>query len=296
MKKLNIGAGFLWYEDGWETLDNAPLKKKKKKYWQHYGKCWDTKLKKNSYDLIFSSHMLEHVPHFRLEKTISEFNRLLKKNGRLRIAVPNLRKAAKAYVNKNYNFFKKSVHYSNHLGIGASFLRVMISPGGQSIVMNREMDEILGGYAHLYSFDYEMLRILLKKWGFKNIYESNPGKSKILEMQKLQHAIIDDKKYILDFKILKKMEEMKINKIKYCGFDKISDSQLIVEATKSHDVGYSYDNEYEFNKNSRIDSIDSKIKIYILYKLSKLIDLCFSILMKLRINKIIRLIFRKKKL
>ena len=102
----------------------------------------------------------------------------------------------------------------------------------------------------------------IKKMGFKNIYESNPGKSKILEMQKLQHAIIDDRKYILDFKLLKKMEKMKINKIKYCGFDKISDSQLIVEATKSHDVRYSYDNEYEFNKNSRIDSIESKMKIY----------------------------------
>ena len=31
MKKLNIGAGYSWYEDGWETLDNAPLQKVKKK-------------------------------------------------------------------------------------------------------------------------------------------------------------------------------------------------------------------------------------------------------------------------
>ena len=49
--------------------------------------------------------MLEHVPHFRLEKTISEFNRLLKKQGVLRIAVPDLKKAAKAYINNNYSFF-----------------------------------------------------------------------------------------------------------------------------------------------------------------------------------------------
>ena len=30
MKKLNVGAGLHSYEDGWETLDNAPLKKKEK--------------------------------------------------------------------------------------------------------------------------------------------------------------------------------------------------------------------------------------------------------------------------
>ena len=83
-----------------------------------------------------------------MEKTISEFNRLLKKQGVLRIAVPDLKKAAKAYINNNYSFFQKSVHYSNHLGIGAS-LRVMLSPGNQSLVVSREIDEIIGGM-HIY--------------------------------------------------------------------------------------------------------------------------------------------------
>ena len=293
MKILNIGAGYSWYEDGWETLDNAPHQKVKKESWQHYGKCWDTKLNDKSYDLVFSSHMLEHIPHFRLEKTISEFNRLLKKNGKLRIAVPNLKKAAKAYINNNNNFFKNSIHYSNHLGIGASFLRVVISPGGQNIVLSREMDEFLGSYAHLYSFDFEMMKILLKKWGFKNIEESSPGKSNIKEMQGIQHAIIDGKKYIIDFNFLKKMQKMKSQKISICGFDKISTSQLIVEATKSHDVIYSFDNEYDFNKNSRMNSLESRIKIYIFNKISRFIDLCFFILIKVKLNKVLRLLLKK---
>ena len=47
--------------------------------------------------LFFTSHMLEHIPHFRLEKkTISEFNRILKKNGILRIVVPDLKKMVNA--------------------------------------------------------------------------------------------------------------------------------------------------------------------------------------------------------
>ena len=31
-------------------------------------KCWDSKLSSNNYDVIFCSHMLEHIPQFRLEK------------------------------------------------------------------------------------------------------------------------------------------------------------------------------------------------------------------------------------
>ena len=36
MKKINVGAGYDWFEKGWETLDNAPLNGLKKKKWQHF--------------------------------------------------------------------------------------------------------------------------------------------------------------------------------------------------------------------------------------------------------------------
>ena len=75
MKKINIGAGLDWMEDGWETLDNVPGKYLKH---QHFGKCWDSNLDDNSYDIVFSSHTLEHIPQFKIENTIAEFNRILK--------------------------------------------------------------------------------------------------------------------------------------------------------------------------------------------------------------------------
>ena len=40
-----------------------------------------SKFDDKSFNIIFTSHTLEHVPHFRLEKTISEFNRNFKKEG-----------------------------------------------------------------------------------------------------------------------------------------------------------------------------------------------------------------------
>ena len=102
-EKINIGAGNLWKSDGWETLDNAPTSYPNK--WQHYGKCWDTKLNSNFYDIVFTSHTLEHVPQFRVERTISEINRIMKVGGTLRILVPDLEASAKAYLKKDKKIF-----------------------------------------------------------------------------------------------------------------------------------------------------------------------------------------------
>jgi predicted SAM-dependent methyltransferase len=76
MHKINIGAGSNWYEEGWELLDNGSGRYNEP--WKHRGKSWDTRLPDDTYDIVFTSHMLEHVPHFRIEKTIAEFNRIMK--------------------------------------------------------------------------------------------------------------------------------------------------------------------------------------------------------------------------
>ena len=51
MRKINIGAGPLWQFEDWEVLDNVPGKYTDIK--KHYGKCWDSKLPSDSYDVIF---------------------------------------------------------------------------------------------------------------------------------------------------------------------------------------------------------------------------------------------------
>ena len=44
--------------------------------------------------------------------------------------------------------------------------------------------------------------------GFNNITESSPGKSKVQELQKLQHVLYDNKRYLLNFKFLKKCKRL----------------------------------------------------------------------------------------
>tara|TARA_X000001036_G_C20671390_1_gene802598 strand:- start:1542 stop:2399 length:858 start_codon:yes stop_codon:yes gene_type:complete len=275
MRKINIGAGHFWKSEGWESLDNAPTSYSKK--WKHYGKCWDSNLQSNSYHLVFTSHTLEHIPQFRIEKTISEINRIMKIDGTLRILVPDLEASARAYIKKDKNFFKFSQHYDESLGITGSFLRQIISPGGQTIAINREFDEILGGYAHLFSFDFEIMKILLEKWGFYKIRKCSPGKSKLKELREFQHFVIDGKKYDISDAYLKKKEAIRTNEFYTSGFDKRWNGQLVVEAKKKINVKYSDKCQFLQLQQSRYNSRIDKLKIKIFFYISNFIERLFKI-------------------
>jgi len=280
MKKINVGAGSSWYYQNWEILDNGPGNYKAK--WKNKGKCWDTKLKSNSYDVVFTSHMLEHIPHFRIEKTISEFNRILKKKGILRIVVPDLEKMVKAYINRDYKFFKMSRHYTDHLGIGGSFLSKLISPGKNTIAISREMDEIFGGYAHIYHFDFEMLKTLLAKWGFSEIKKSNFCKSIDIDMKKPLCVVADNKKYNLKSSFVRKKKFLEHDYWYHSGFDKSPETSLFVECIKVKDRKYSLDSEYPYNLRNRFESKQDIIKLFILKNIIKVFDLLFNFLKKIK--------------
>lgn len=281
MKKINIGAGRLWRSKGWETLDNGT--KSLASSWQNYGKCWESKLKDNNYDIIFTSHTLEHIPQFRIEKTFYEFNRILKRNGTIRILVPDLESSAKAYIKRNKKFFQFSKHYNENLGVGGNFVRQIVSPGGQTIAINREFDEIVGGYAHLFCFDFEMMKILLEKWGFKNIKKCLPGKSRIKELREFQHYVIDGKKYDISDNYLENINEQMKKKGSYIsGFDKKWSGQLVVEAQKKKNVNF-YENSQFFElQQTRYNSKIDKIKIGIFFKISNIIDMMYKIYCSLK--------------
>lgn len=290
-RKINIGAGRQWYSEGWEVLDNAPDRYDEP--WKHKGKCWDSSLPDDTYDIVFSSHMLEHVPHFRMEKTFAEFNRIMKVGGTIRLLVPSLRKAAEAYVNNDISFYSGSRHYSAHMGIGASFLRKIISPGGQTIAISREMDEILGGYAHLYSYDFEMLSTVLEKWGFDDIVESEPSQSAIEELRDFQHIVCDGKKYDMKDPFVREMQHVKSGRKWHTGgFDKTSSSQLVVEARKAATISYSLDKEYAFNRVGIIDSPVDKLKLTLIRFVSRSVDTAYAAAKRLGLTKLLKLLVR----
>ena len=138
-------------------------------------------------DLIFISHTLEHIPHIQIQKVLSEINRIMKKDSTIRILVPNLRKIAEAYVKRDKKFFKNALKEDHSirtdLGYGGMLMNFIVSPGQDTALLNRNLNNFIAGYAHLYAYDFEMLKILLQKCGFKNIKQMNfcSSKMKILK-------------------------------------------------------------------------------------------------------------------
>jgi len=51
----------------------------------------------NTFDIVYASHILEHVPLYQVEKTLEEWSRIIKVGGRLEIWVPDALKIAKAF-------------------------------------------------------------------------------------------------------------------------------------------------------------------------------------------------------
>jgi ubiquinone/menaquinone biosynthesis C-methylase UbiE len=278
-KKINIGAGSRWFKDGWEILDNGSGKFKES--WQHYGNMWDSKLPSNEYDIVYTSQTLEHVPHFKNEQTIAEFNRILKVGGLVRISVPDLRKAANAYINNEINFFKGN-HFSDHLGIGGLFVNRIISPGNQTLALNRGFNEIIGSYAHLYAYDCEMLKILLKKWGFGDVAQTEYCKSSVKELREKLTIVYNNRNYSLN-------DESARNKLKsdtiayYTGFDHSPHKSLFVEAKKFNNESYKIIKEYKYNRRNRLeDDKLIKIKLLCFYPINTALNILHRIYLKMK--------------
>lgn len=93
MKMLNLGCGTHFHED-WVNLD---FQKTGKNVIAH-NLLKGIPFEDESFDVIYHSHVLEHFSKMDAGKFISECNRVLKKNGIIRVVVPDLESIAKSYL------------------------------------------------------------------------------------------------------------------------------------------------------------------------------------------------------
>lgn len=171
--KLNVGASPIWDKDDWHRLDHKLTENRGRSI---AGDAASIALPDNACATVFCSHMLEHVPHTKLESILLEFNRVLSSGGIVRILVPDLKKIARAYVEEDADFFRRASEEDESirtdLGFGGMLVNFVVSPGQDTALMNRGLDKFIAGYAHIYAYDFEMLRILLERTGFGSVRQA----------------------------------------------------------------------------------------------------------------------------
>lgn len=93
-RKLEIGAFGKKIDNDWEVLDavKSPIVDIVADV------CKPLPLNDNAYDLIYMSHVLEHIPWYDTIKILKELYRILKKGGVIEIWVPDFEKAVKVYL------------------------------------------------------------------------------------------------------------------------------------------------------------------------------------------------------
>ncbi|OGV38769.1 MAG: hypothetical protein A2X48_18255 [Lentisphaerae bacterium GWF2_49_21] len=273
MNKISIGAGDGWHKEGWDSLDNAPASFKHPG--QHFGTAWNSRLSHSHYDIVFCANMLEHVPTSKVEKVFAEFNRIMKIGGFIRVTMPDLKKAAEAYVKNDKEYFSKGqIHKSDHLGIGSMFLNIMISPGHDTVLMSRDFNEVLGGYGHVTSYDFEMLKTYFEKWGFGEVRQTGFCMSANEELRERQRISANGKYYPVDDENAQKEMSNCPQECFITGFDNQPEHSLYVEARKTKEIPYSIDLEFDYNKRYKCDDIVTRIKLSVMRISCHIIDLC----------------------
>lgn len=135
-----------------------------------------------SVDFIYTEHLIEHLEYFQAKKFFQECCRILKPNGIIRTATPDLNfylqgleQEKTGQLSQKYQDFiqhKRDV-YKNLVNLPAN--------------INSMLNVICRHHSHKYVYNYKTLMQLLVKCGFKNIKQVEAGKSKFPELNNLEN-------------------------------------------------------------------------------------------------------------
>jgi len=163
---------------------------------------------------------------------------------------PDLKKVAKAYIEEDDDFFTEArledESLRTDLGFGGMFMNFIVSPGQDTALYDRGLNQFIAGYAHLYSYDFNMLRILLERTGFYCVEQKDFCDSDLKDYQEPLHVEGMSKKwenFNQDFYKKNNLVhyydsvkgEYNIN-FKVTGFDRDPLTSLIIEARKKETI------------------------------------------------------------
>ncbi len=165
IKKLHIAAGKN-YLAGW--LNTDIVSKDKRVVYLDATKAFP--FKNNTFDYIFSEHLIEHLTYEQGRRMLCECHRVLKPNGKIRLATPDLKTFINLFTNDKTDIKEQYIKWSTD-----KFLPELakLKIYSAAFVINI----IFYKHGHQFIYDIRTLTDSLKQAGFKNIVRCAYGES-----------------------------------------------------------------------------------------------------------------------
>lgn len=171
VKKLHIGSNISLL-DGWLCSDISPQTKES----IYLDATNEFPFENESLDYVYSEHMIEHISRASGLFMLKECFRVLAKNGKIRIATPDVEKIVSIYSKKDESFGNDYVKWITDTFIPDS------SDYNPLIVLNT----MFRNWSHVFLYDAEFLENALKEAGFSNIIQCNIGESSDINLQGIE--------------------------------------------------------------------------------------------------------------
>lgn len=158
--KLHLGCG-MFPKEGWLNTD-INVKDEDNIVRLDVRSSFD--IPDNSFDYIYSEHLIEHVDYFGAINMLKESYRVLKPGGVLRISTPKLEFLIDLYLHPDNTLNKEYIEYDSK--------RSHLPNNPMYIISNFHTN-----WGHKIIYDIPTLRNLLEECGFRNIKQCNVDES-----------------------------------------------------------------------------------------------------------------------
>lgn len=174
MRRLEIGSGNRPLP-GYEHLDIDP----KCPEVDYVSSMEIVPVEDNAFDEIVSIHSIEHISWRSGAKALKEWHRVLKPDGRLYVATPNLRWIAQMYLENapsgwGQDFAVLHPDEKAHLKVNGSYMHTLWANF-------KIFSSTAGGDNHYACYDAVLLTELLKQAGFKKLRVLEDGAALVME-------------------------------------------------------------------------------------------------------------------
>jgi predicted SAM-dependent methyltransferase len=170
IRKLQIGAQSNSV-DGWLNVDIEP--KSGEVVYMDAIKLFP--FEANTFDFIFTEHMIEHISFNEGDFMLRECFRVMKKGGKIRVVTPNLKFLIELYQES------KTETQEDYLRFSQKYFKNQ-EPELDTLVINNFFRD----WGHQFIHDEKSLRYLLEKAGFQQISLTKVNESKYPEFQNLE--------------------------------------------------------------------------------------------------------------